>query len=144
MLKKAAPIIIAVLLIILFLYTGISKLLDYSEFKNQLNSSALLKPIAPLVAWALPLGEILVAVLLIVPIWRLWGLYTSFLLMLAFTGYVVWLLYISDDIPCGCGGILEQMDWDQHLIFNIVMTVLALTGALLEKRRRYERLLSVK
>jgi len=140
MLKRTIPGIIALLFIVLFLYTGISKLMEYTVFKEQIATSPILAPVAPFIAWALPLAEFAVAVLLFIPKWKLWGLYASFALMLAFTGYIVAILNFSAELPCSCGGVLEEMSWDQHLVFNIVFTALALVAALLERKRRKDRM----
>jgi uncharacterized membrane protein YphA (DoxX/SURF4 family) len=136
MLKRTIPGIIALLLVVLFLYTGISKLMEYSSFKEQIATSPVLAPIASFIAWALPLAEFAVAIALLIPVWRLWGLYASFVLMLLFTGYIAAILSFSKELPCSCGGVLEEMSWDQHLVFNITFTLLAIAGALLEKKRR--------
>lgn len=136
MLKRTIPSIVALLLVVLFLYTGISKLMDYTVFKEQIAASPILAPIAPFTAWALPLTEFAVAVLLFIPAWRLWGLYASFVLMLSFTGYVIAIMTFSKELPCSCGGVLQEMSWGQHVVFNIVVTVLALVAALLERKRR--------
>jgi len=136
MLKRTIPSIIALLFVVLFLYTGISKLMEYSVFKEQIAASPILAPVAPFIAWALPLAEFAVAIALFIPAWRLWGLYASFVLMLLFTGYIAALLSFSEELPCSCGGILQEMSWQQHLVFNIVFTLLAVAGALLERKRR--------
>jgi uncharacterized membrane protein YphA (DoxX/SURF4 family) len=136
MLKRTIPSIVALLLVVLFLYTGISKLMDYTVFKEQIAESPILAPVAPFIAWALPLVEFAVAVALFIPAWRLWGLYASFVLMLLFTGYIAAILSFSEELPCSCGGILQEMSWQQHLVFNITFTVLAIVSAILEKKRR--------
>ncbi|KAA2239755.1 hypothetical protein F0L74_26550 [Chitinophaga agrisoli] len=136
MLKRTIPSVVALLLVVLFLYTGISKLMEYTVFKEQISESPILAPIAPFVAWALPLAEFIVAILLFLPQWRLWGLYASFVMMLAFTGYVLAILSFSEELPCSCGGVLQEMSWQQHLVFNIVFTILALVAALMERKRR--------
>jgi uncharacterized membrane protein YphA (DoxX/SURF4 family) len=136
MLKRTIPGIIALLFVVLFLYTGISKLMEYSSFKEQIATSPILAPIAPFVAWALPLAEFAVAIALFIPAWRLRGLYASFALMLLFTGYIIAILSFSEELPCSCGGVLEEMSWDQHLIFNITFTLLSVVGVIFEKKRR--------
>jgi len=136
MLKRTIPSIVALLLVVLFLYTGISKLMDYSVFKEQIAESPILAPIAPFIAWALPLVEFAVAVALFIPAWRLWGLYASSVLMLLFTGYIAALLSFSEELPCSCGGILQEMSWQQHLVFNITFTVLSIVSVILERKRR--------
>ncbi|HEY1167092.1 MAG TPA: MauE/DoxX family redox-associated membrane protein [Chitinophaga sp.] len=136
MLKRTIPSVVALFLVVLFLYTGISKLMDYTVFKEQIAGSPILAPVAPFIAWALPLVEFAVAIALFIPAWRLWGLYASSVLMLLFTGYIAALLSFSEELPCSCGGILQEMSWQQHLVFNITFTALSIISAILEKKRR--------
>lgn len=42
-----------------------------------------------------------------------------------FTAYIIVILNYSSFVPCSCGGILEEMGWKEHLIFNIAFTILA-------------------
>jgi uncharacterized membrane protein YphA (DoxX/SURF4 family) len=126
--------IIAILLAILFVYTGISKVSDSIGFKLQFEASPILKPIAPLVAGVLPILEILVSIILLIPSWRLIGLYSSLILLTAFTIYVVALISMSDELPCTCGGITEQLSWPQHIILNSVFIVFNLAGLHLVKK----------
>ncbi|WP_394347827.1 MauE/DoxX family redox-associated membrane protein [Niastella caeni] len=128
--------IIALLFIILFLYTGISKLMEYAVFKEQIAESPLLKPIAPFIAWSLPLTEFLVSALLIIPRWRLKGLYASLALMIAFTVYIGAIMTFNKELPCSCGGVISLLSWQGHLIFNSLFILLAFTGVLLERQIR--------
>lgn len=126
--------IISVLFMILFLYTGISKLMDYAVFKEQIAESPILKPIAPFIAWALPVTEFLVCIMLIIPRWRLKGLYTSSFLMIAFTIYIGAIMLFAKELPCSCGGIISLLSWCDHLIFNSVFILLAFAGVQLERQ----------
>lgn len=127
---------ITVLFMILFLYTGISKLMEYDVFREQLAESPILNPIAPFIAWALPVFEFLLVLLLLVPRWRLKGLYASTALMIAFTLYIIALMTFNDQLPCSCGGILVQLSWGQHIIFNSVFIGLGIIGVVLERKLR--------
>jgi hypothetical protein len=130
---------ILVLYTILFLYTAISKLQDYSVFKEQLLDSPFLAPISKPIAWGLPLIELLVVLLMLIPRWRLKGLFASAALMLLFTAYVVCILIIDKTLPCSCGGIIQQLSWPQHLVFNSIFLLLAIWGIRLERYERKER-----
>ncbi len=44
--------------------------------------------------------------------------------MVMFTAYIVLITRFSDYVPCSCGGVLEKLSWDQHLVFNIGFVVL--------------------
>jgi uncharacterized membrane protein YphA (DoxX/SURF4 family) len=136
--NKKATIIetIIVLYTILFLYTGISKLMDYSTFKEQIATSPILEPISKPIAIILPWMEFAIVALLIVPRWRLKGLYSSLVIMTVFTIYIIAILLFNQNIPCSCGGVLEQLSWGQHIIFNSVFMTIAIIGIVLEKQRK--------
>jgi uncharacterized membrane protein YphA (DoxX/SURF4 family) len=119
---------ISILFMILYLYTGISKLMEHILFKEQLAESPILAPVAPIIAWTLPFIEFIVAVMLLIPRWRLKGLYVSSVMMSAFTIYVLALVSFSDKLPCSCGGIMNELSWQQHIIVNIILTTLSVCG----------------
>jgi len=129
---------IALFFVILFLYTGISKLMDYLVFKEQIALSPLLAPVANWIAILLPAVEILVAIVLFIPLTRLKGLYASGILMVLFTGYIIYILNFNPQLPCTCGGVLEALTWPQHLVFNVVCIALAITGIVLSRRVHIE------
>ncbi|MEI9809094.1 MAG: MauE/DoxX family redox-associated membrane protein [Bacteroidota bacterium] len=123
------------LLILLFVYTGLSKLLDYNNFHLQLGKSPFITAFADSVAWSLPTGEILVALALMFRKTRLLGLYTSLFLMTMFTVYIYAMLRYSYDLPCSCGGVISKMSWSQHLWFNTGFVVLSVAGILLQSTK---------
>lgn len=124
------------LLILLFLYAALMKLMTYSAFVSQLQHSPLLESFAGTVAWLVPVTEIGICALLVVPRLRRLGLYLSFALMLVFTAYIIYVMNYAPYIPCACGGVLNSMGWDTHLIFNLVYTGIAFAGLLLHKNIR--------
>ena len=124
----------AILFMILFLYTSISKLMDHQVFKAQLEESPVMAPFSAIIAWGIPFIEILIAIILLLPAYRLKGLYASLLLMIAFTIYVIVLVSFSDQLPCSCGGIIQELSWQQHIVFNCVFTALAAWAILLYRQ----------
>jgi uncharacterized membrane protein YphA (DoxX/SURF4 family) len=131
--------IIALFFVVLFLYTAISKLMDYEVAKDQLASTPLLALVAREVVIIVPIAEIITAVLLFLPSTRKIGLFATLGLMLSFTAYIVYILNYNSELPCTCGGVLEQMSWPQHLIFNSCCIVLALTGILLHRNLKLHK-----
>lgn len=121
--------IIAALFIILWVYAGLNKMMD-PEFSDQLHKSPYLDKVADFVQITLPAGELVIALLLVFHRTKLYGLYLSFFLMFLFTGYIYAMLQFSFYKPCSCGGILSRMDWNTHLYFNIIFTLLAGVGVL--------------
>lgn len=124
--------IISALLIFLFIYAALSKLLDFDKFKYQLSQSPFMTRFSGVAAWAIPLGELIVSVALIIKRIRIVGLYLSFFLMLLFTGYIFIMLKYSSYLPCSCGGVLSGMSWKQHFVFNLAFTGLSLSGIIIQ------------
>lgn len=131
--KKHFVLVVAYLYVLLFVYAAVSKLLDFETFTLQLAQSPLLSSYAVTIAWLVPGVEILISIFLMIPRFRHFALYASYLLMVMFTTYIIIILNFSDFIPCSCGGVLEKLGWGEHLIFNIVFIVLASLAILFTK-----------
>lgn len=129
---------VSILFIMLFLYTGISKFSDYLVFKEQIAASPILEKIAPYVAWGVPLIELAVVALLIIPRWRLKGMYASLILMILFTGYILAILTFDKTLPCSCGGVIALLSWKQHIIFNSIFILLAALGVAMQSKIKKE------
>lgn len=123
--KAFAIRFIAAIFIFLFTYTALSKLFDFTSFKNVLHQSPLIGKMNLIVAWALPLAELATSALLFFPRTRLAGLYGSLLLMILFTMYLGYMILFTPNLPCSCGGVLRQLTWRQHVWFNLFFTGLA-------------------
>ncbi|UPK68060.1 MauE/DoxX family redox-associated membrane protein [Chitinophaga filiformis] len=123
--------IIAVLLQVLFLYAAVSKVSDMEKFRTEVGQSPLLTYFVQPIAIGVPAFELAIVVLLYFSSTRLMGLYLSFFLMTTFTAYVVAIMYFASYVPCSCGGILSEMNWEQHLVFNLTFTGIALAGVIL-------------
>lgn len=125
---------ICFLLILLFVYAAMSKVLDYQKFIVQLSKSPLLTKFSNTIAWAIPGIEIAISIAIAMPKFRLTGLYAGFCLMLLFTFYILAITQFNEgDIPCSCGGVLQNMNWNQHLLFNSIFSAMALLGILLHQ-----------
>jgi uncharacterized membrane protein YkgB len=112
--------------------------MDYSVFKEQLAMSPILSWAATPVAVLLPVVEFLIVLMLAVPRWRLKGLYSSFILMTAFTIYVIAMFLVAPEMPCSCGGIMEKLSWQGHLVFNGVFVLLNAIAIRLQKKDKRE------
>jgi len=133
--------IISSLFIILFLYTGVWKLLDQAIFRAALSKLPVITHYEATIGIFIPVLEVLIAVSLLSAmlkenkVLRKWGFVSSFILMALFTLYVGYmLLNYAGRLPCSCGGIMRLMNWPQHFYFNAVFTLLALVGLILNKK----------
>ena len=130
------PSVIAALFIFLFLYTALNKFTGHQSFESVLHSSPLLKNASFILSWLIPFTELVITLLLFIPASRQTGLFYSFLLMSLFTAYIAYMVLNASQLPCSCGGILQQLSWQQHLLLNIILSILAATGYLLEKTNK--------
>lgn len=126
---------IGYLFILLFTYAAISKLNTYDTFKVQIGQSPILTAQSSLLVWMVPVVELLTAFLYVIPRFRLWAFHLSLSLMVMFTVYIFLILKFSPYIPCSCGGVLNNLGWTEHLIFNIVFVLLAIAGIYLQSMK---------
>lgn len=116
-------------LVILFCYTAIAKLMDVAEFERQLARQEIPSWSKTALVWLIPVTELLLSALLIIPGTRLLGFYGSTLLMALFTGYIGLVVAgYFDRTPCSCGGVLRSMSFEVHLVFNLFFLTLSLLG----------------
>lgn len=134
--SNAVIMIICTLIITLFVYTASSKLLDFYNFHFGLTESPFIAPFADILAWAIPGSELLIALMLVIPKTRLAGLYASGILMSLFTIYIAIMLLSDSDIPCSCGGVVEELSWGAHIVFNSAFVILSGLGVYLLRRKR--------
>ena len=139
--QKHREIIVEVtslLFIILFAYAGLTKLLEGHLFYDNIRNSPILggKAMASLASWTIPLSELTVALLLIWKKTRLIGLYLAAVMMLLFTGYTLAIVFFAPYRPCSCGGVISLLSWEQHLVFNLVLFLLAMMAIFLSPKHK--------
>lgn len=141
-LSKISTIIIETicyLFAFLFTYAAVTKLLELDNFQAQLGQSPMLSAFSNTISWSIPLLEISLALALFIPKYRVIALYGAFALMVTFTAYIYIILNYSSYIPCSCGGILEKMNWKQHLCFNIVFVLFGVIAIILSNYLKSNR-----
>lgn len=122
------------LFIVLFMYTSASKLMTIKTFASTLAKSPLIGDLNFVLAWAIPVIEIIISIMLIIPSLRKTGLWSSLFLMIAFTSYLVYMVFSESKLPCHCGGVISMLTWPQHIWFNISFIVLAVIGLNINKQ----------
>lgn len=120
------------LLILLFVYTALSKLLHPEVFIAAMEQYVWLRPYAKTIAFLLPLSELLIAGLLLIPSMKKIGCWLSLAFLITVTVYLSWMLLFSPDLPCNCGGVLENLSWRQHVVFNLFFIGLSTIGIRLQ------------
>ncbi|MBV8326698.1 MauE/DoxX family redox-associated membrane protein [Chryseobacterium sp.] len=123
------PLVTTYFFILLFMYAAVNKILDFENFQIQIAQSPLLTAYAGVISYGVIIIELLTVILLLIPRLQHIGLLSSLGIMTGFSTYIYMILHYSESIPCSCGGILEKMDWNEHLIFNmgcVLLVIIAL------------------
>jgi hypothetical protein len=112
------------LLVLLWSYTALQKLVGFHRFVVTLRSTSI--PLLPYSAGALLVLELGIVILLLFSRTQRWGALLSTVLLLCFSVYIGCMLAFQSHLPCSCGGVLENMSWPQHLVFNLFFLVLSI------------------
>ena len=118
------------LTILLFMYTAVSKLFQQSVFVFQMRRAPLplMYTLAPVIGWVVPIIELVLVALLYLNRTRLLGMVCSLMLLVSFevyiTGMKIMEMQTGIRLPCTCGGIISNMGWTAHLLFNAVFIFL--------------------
>lgn len=133
--KERIFICIRMVCMFLFLCTAHSKIVDHDRFLKGLTKVHLISVFAVLISWIVPMMEILVSILLLIPQTAKVGLFAFINLMILFTLYIVSALLWEKDLPCHCGGAIEKLSWAQHIWFNLAFILLAIFALRLIKSK---------
>jgi hypothetical protein len=111
------------LLVFLFTYTGVSKIINHATFEVTLLQSPLARDYKTIISWIIPVIELIIVGLLLLEKSRRLGLLLSLLMMLIFTCYIAYMVLFIPNLPCSCGGILKELSWNSHLLLNSFIIV---------------------
>lgn len=121
--------VIVSMLTLLWIYAAISKLGNLHETILQMQKQPLPMWSATVLAIGIPIVELGIAGLLNVRKTRRWALLGSTGLLCLFSLYLLYVLQLDKShIPCSCGGVLQQLGWEQHLWFNLFWLAVCMVG----------------
>ncbi len=127
---------ICLLLAMVFIDSGLGKLLEFQRFQTELSKSPFVHGFAGFLAFGLPPAELCLTAALLSARTRLKALYASLFLMASFTFYIWVMMTKAWYLPCACMGLLgEDLGWGAHLAVNIIITLLILTALLLHPEK---------
>ena len=137
-LRLSVSSVSSAILILLFVYTVLSKLADLNFFRYQLDNQVFPAEISAVLFYLLPLSQIVAIILLYIERYRKLGFIYSFGLLSIFTFYILLIIRgYFDHIPCICGGVITTISWKAHFVFNLFFLGIAILGFVyLIKERR--------
>lgn len=86
-----------------------------------------------MISWLVPVSELAIALVIIIPQAQRIGLYLFTIMMSIFTLYIASMLLWAEKRPCHCGGAISSLTWEQHLAFNIGFILLSIVAIYLHK-----------
>lgn len=135
--EYALSVVLAAAIIILFLNTGLGKIINHTVFSIQMGKQPLPVWSQPILIYALPVIEISIVLLLSIQKTRLSGFFMATITMAIYTIYS-YLAYkeVYGYVICACGKIFQQMGWREHFYFNTLFTVISLAGLYLQHKAK--------
>lgn len=107
--------------LILFLsYVFVNKFLDINAFTSNIAKTGIFPEfINELLSYSVLLIEVIAIIILLFN--KKTGLYYCLIMFLLFTFYITILNYTDRYEVCGCGGILNGLSFNIHLLINIIL-----------------------
>lgn len=126
--KKYLVELLRIVILGLFVYTLYHKLIDLQSFETTLLKSSIIRPeFVQVLKFAVPLLEFIVVILLLSKNY-INGFYSSFIVLLTFTLYLITLNNFSFYKGCSCGGIFNKLSYVEHIIINISFLIMCCLG----------------
>jgi hypothetical protein len=123
------PYICSSVLIFIFFYSGLQKLIDFENFFSNISKSPIIPSnLSKLIAYFIIYFELVIVFFLLTNKYKQIGFLMSFFLLILFEGYIILMILYSPYLPCSCGGFIEQLSWTQHIYFNVFLIACSITG----------------
>ncbi|MDR2270460.1 MAG: hypothetical protein LBF27_06080 [Sphingobacterium sp.] len=126
--KNILSEIIVFILILTWVYTFAAKVFDFETFQRQIKGAYLLSAGGNPLPYLLQIVHLGIILLLMNKNWRRIGLITSALVLILYTGYLIYVLHFAPSIPCSCIAMFSWMNWNDQLYFNIAILAINIIG----------------
>lgn len=132
--------IILVLLIAIFLFSGISKIIHIKDLSIVLDKFPVLGNRPDASAWLLLIIELSIALMLMFPASALMGIRLAIVYLIIASSYIGSVLLFADRSMCTCAAFFKMLSWPQHIMINLVLIVIG-AGVLIarDREKRIER-----
>ncbi|WP_409514621.1 MauE/DoxX family redox-associated membrane protein [Chryseobacterium sp.] len=134
--KNLIAEIVIFLLLLMWAYTFVSKVLDFDTFRRQINGAYLLSSLGSPLPYILQVLHLSLVILLIKKSWRKVGLITSLSVLLLYTVYLIYILKFAPSIPCSCISLYSALNWNDQLLINLALLVLNIIGLIMFSFKR--------
>lgn len=124
------------LLVFFFTYSAVGKLVAMESFETLVKNIPLLGEgtTALIMAYVIPFAELIVALLISFPRTRFSGLLAAASVLLLFTSFIVYILFLNPDTSCSCIKTVSILTPEQQLYLNGGFILLLLFTLKIRKR----------
>jgi hypothetical protein len=124
------------ILIALWCFTFVSKIVDFETFNRQIKGAYLLSALGTFLPYFLQCLHLVIIILLINKRLKKYGLLASLNVLTLYTAYLVYVLKFAPSVPCSCIAVLRGMNWTDQLYFNFVALAINITGLIMLSHKR--------
>lgn len=125
--KNIISEIVVFILILTWVYTFASKVFDFETFERQIRGAYLLSAFGKL-PYILQMIHLGIVLMLLNKNWRKLGLAASMVVLVLYTGYLIYVLKLAPSIPCSCIALFNWMNWNDQLYFNLIILAVNIIG----------------
>ena len=129
--RKIIVEIICLVLMLNFFYEGIYKIAYWSDYAFWVKHAPLLKPVWQILTYAIPVGEIALALSFMVPKFRVKALYISIGVLFVFVLWVMSGFLFTNRIFFPYHALWEKPNWMDKMLISLGFGWLAFTAVLL-------------
>lgn len=135
--RKGITEIIVLILVLNFFYEGVYKIAYWSNYSHWLHLAPILRPFWVPLTYAIPLGEVMLSLALLIPSYRTGALYWTIVLQLAFVIWIACLLLLTSYLFWPYHAFWKNPSWIQKALISVGLSWLALTAIILSSDRSY-------
>lgn len=126
--RKIIVEVICLILLLNFFYEGIYKVAYWSNYAFWMKHAPLLKPVWQILTYAIPVGEIALALAFLAPKFRVRALYVSIGVLFVFVLWVMSGYLFTTQLFWPYHALWEKPTWMQKMLLSLGMSWLALTA----------------
>ena len=129
--RKIIVEVICVILLLNFFYEGIYKIAYWGNYAFWVKHAPLLKPVGQVLTYAIPVGEIVLALSFLAPKFRVRALYLSVGVLMVFVLWIMSSYLFTTRIFWPYHALWEKPTWMQKMLISLGLCWLSFTAILL-------------
>ena len=131
--KKIIVEIICLILLLNFFYDGVYKIAYLNNYGFWLHHAPLLRPVADILTYVIPVGEIVLSLALLIPSYRVSALYSIIGVLIVFVLWVMSVYLFTHRLFWPYHALWQKPTWMQKMLISMGMCWLAFIAVVISK-----------